>query len=139
MNPVLPANFITAYAVALFCFMLVLCSTRGLPCPGRAWGQHITSGGGGDHLWDASFDKLHLFYVVFLFPVIILLTLCSVYTGLCASLYARLYAVFMLFDYATSCKYNQTLNTFDYASFMRVLPMRRMFQVLLYAGFMHQF
>ena len=71
--------------------------------------------------------------------IIILLTLCSVYTGLCASLCARLYAVFMLFDYAKSCKNNQTLNTFDYASFMRFIPMRRMFQVLLYAGFMHDF
>ena len=30
----------------------------------------------------------------------ILLTLCSVYTGLCVCLYARLYAVFMLFGYA---------------------------------------
>ena len=29
-----------------------------------------------------------------------LLTLCSVYTGLCVCLYTRLYAVFMLFDYA---------------------------------------
>ena len=74
-----------------------------------------------------------------LFRIIILLTLCSVYTGLCASLYARLYAVFMLFDYAKSCKNNQKLNTFDYASFMRVIPMRRMFQVLLYAGFMRDF
>ena len=69
----------------------------------------------------------------------ILLTLCRGYTGLCTGLYARLYAVFMLFDYAKSCKNNQKLNTFDYASFMRVLPMRRMFQVLLYAGFMCDF
>ena len=45
----------------------------------------------------------------------------------------------MLPDYAKSCKHNQQLNAFDYASFMRVLPMRRMFQVLLYAGFMHHF
>ena len=30
MNPVLPAYFITAYAVALFRFMLVLCNARGL-------------------------------------------------------------------------------------------------------------
>ena len=30
MNPVLPAYFITAYAVALFCFMLVLCNARDL-------------------------------------------------------------------------------------------------------------
>ena len=29
MNPVLPVCFMMAYAVALFCFMLVLCSTRG--------------------------------------------------------------------------------------------------------------
>ena len=43
MNPVLPDYFIMAYAVALFCFMLVLCSTCGLPCPGRAWGQHKAS------------------------------------------------------------------------------------------------
>ena len=62
--------------------------------------------------------------------------LCSVYTGLCASLYARLYAVFMLFDHAKSCKNNDMFNTFDYASFLRFLPMRRMSQVLLYAGFM---
>ena len=68
-----------------------------------------------------------------------MMALCSVYTGLCASLYARLYAVFMLFDYAKSCKNNQKLNTFAYANFMRVIPMRRMFQVLLYAGFMQHF
>ena len=37
------ACFMAAYAVALFCFMLVLCSTRGLPCPGRSWGQHKAS------------------------------------------------------------------------------------------------
>ena len=74
-----------------------------------------------------------------LFPVVILLTLCSVYTGLCASLYARLYAGFVLFDYATSCKHNQQINTFGYASFVRFIPMRRMFQVLLYAGFMQHF
>ena len=128
MNPVLPAYFISAYAVALFCFMLVLCSTRGLPCPGRAWGQHKASvkpaqDSGGEQTINC----------------IILLTLCSGYTGLCASLYARLYAVFMLFDYAKSCTYKQKLNTFDYASFMRVRPMRRMFQCLLYAGFMHIF
>ena len=30
MNPVLPAYFISAYAVALFCFMLVLCNARDL-------------------------------------------------------------------------------------------------------------
>ena len=36
------------------------------------------------------------------FRIITLLTLCSVYTGLCVSLYARLYAVFMLFEYAKS-------------------------------------
>ena len=38
MNPVLPAYFITAYAVALFCFMLVLCNARDLswPCLGPA-------------------------------------------------------------------------------------------------------
>ena len=67
---------------------------------------------------------------------VILLTLCRGYTGLCTGLYARLYAVFMLFDYDTSFENNQHFNTFDYASFMRFLPMRRMFQVLLYAGFM---
>ena len=39
MNSVLPVRFMAAYAVALFCFMLVLCSTRGLPCPGRSWGH----------------------------------------------------------------------------------------------------
>ena len=65
----------------------------------------------------------------------ILLTLCRGYAGLCTGLYVRLYAVFMLFDYAKSCKNNRKLNAFDYASFMRVLPMRRMFQVLLYATF----
>ena len=69
----------------------------------------------------------------------ILLTLCRGCAGLCTGLYVRLYAMFMLFDYAKSCKYNQKLNTFDYASFMRFLPMRRMFQVLLYAGFMQHF
>ena len=31
MNPVLPVCFMMAYAVALFCFMLVLCSTRSWP------------------------------------------------------------------------------------------------------------
>ena len=36
----------------------------------------------------------------------------------------------MRFDYAKSCKYNKKLNTFDYASCLRVMPMRRMFQVL---------
>ena len=74
-----------------------------------------------------------------LYYIIILLTLCSVYAGLCASLCARLYAVLLLFDYAKSCKNNQKLNTFAYASFMRFIPMRRMFQVLLYAGFMQHF
>ena len=39
IKSVLPVCFMVAYAVALFCFMLVLCSTCGLPCPGRAWGQ----------------------------------------------------------------------------------------------------
>ena len=67
------------------------------------------------------------------------LTVCRGYTGLCTGLYARLYAVFMLFDYAKSCEHNDIFNTFDDASFMRFLPMRRMFQVLLYAGFMRDF
>ena len=43
MNSVLHVDFMLAYVVALFCFMLVLCSTRGLPCPGRSWGQHKAS------------------------------------------------------------------------------------------------
>ena len=43
MNSVLPVCFMAAYAVALFCFMLVLCGTRGLPCPGRSWGQQKAS------------------------------------------------------------------------------------------------
>ena len=81
-------------------------------------------------------DEIHVYKGVL---CVLLLTLCRVYTRLCASLYARPYAVFMLFDYAKSCKNNKKLNTFDYASFMRVIPMRRMFQVLLYAGFMHHF
>ena len=31
MNPILPVCFMMAYAVALFCFLLVLCSTRSWP------------------------------------------------------------------------------------------------------------
>ena len=107
-----------------YCSALCWCYVALVVCPGRAWGQHKASvkpaqDSGGEQT---------VYYVI-------LLTLCSVYTGLCASLYARLYAVFMLFDYAKSCKYNRKLNTFDYASFMRVIPMRRMFQLLLYARF----
>ena len=127
MNPVLPAYFITAYAVALFCFMLVLFCTRDLSWPclrPAAQSERETS----TRLRRRTNNKY-----------IIILTLCSVYTGLCASLYVCHYAVFMLFDYATSCKNNRKLNAVAYASFMRVLPMRRMFQVLLYAGFMHVF
>ena len=45
----------------------------------------------------------------------------------------------LLFDYAKSCLHNLTFNTSDYARFMRVLPMRRMFQVLHKAGFMQHF
>ena len=97
MNPVLPAYFITAYAVALFCFMLVLCGTRGLPLP---------------IIRDPRLPRgcLHpprippqnniVCFAKQLFRIIILLTLCSVYAGLCVCLYTRLYAVFMLFDYA---------------------------------------
>ena len=78
MSPVLPVCFMMAYAVALFCFMLVLCSTRGLPCSGRSWG--IMAGIGSE--------------------LGIVRTLCRGRTGLCTILYARLYAAFMLFDYA---------------------------------------
>ena len=59
--------------------------------------------------------------------------------ALCASLYTPLYAVFMLFDYTKRYKNNEMFSKFDYASFMRFLPMRRMFQVLLYACFMQYF
>ena len=110
------------------CSALCWCYVALVVCPGRAWGQHKASvkpaqDSGGEQT---------IYYII-------ILTLCSGYTGLCASLFARLYAVFMLFDYAKSCKNNQKLNIFDYASFMRVLPMRGMFQVLLYAGFMRDF
>ena len=37
------ACMMAAYAVALFCFLKLLYSTRGLPCPGRSWGQHQAS------------------------------------------------------------------------------------------------
>ena len=33
----------------------------------------------------------------------------------------------------------EEFRTYEYASFMRVIPVRRMFQVLLYAGFMQHF
>ena len=56
-------------------------------CPGCAWGQHKAS------VKPAQDRKLFV-------SQIMLLTLCSVYTGLCVCLYTRLYAVFMLFDYA---------------------------------------
>ena len=35
--------------------------------------------------------------------MVILLSLCSGYTGLCTARYARLHAVFMMFDYAKGC------------------------------------
>ena len=110
------------------CSALCWCYVALVVCPGRAWGQHKASvkpaqDSGGEQT---------IYYII-------ILTLCSGYTGLCTGLYARLYAVFMLFDYAKSCKNNQQLHTFDYASFMRVPPMRRMFQVLLYAGLCRDF
>ena len=91
-------------------------------CPGCAWGQHKASvkpaqdSGGEKTIHDIIRDPrlprgcLHpprippqnniVCFAKQLFRIIILLTLCSVYTGLCVCLYARLYAVFMLFDYA---------------------------------------
>ena len=78
MNPLLPVCFMMAYAVALFCFMLVLCSTRS---------------------WPALAVLGAMLSFVFLFLLIILLTLCRGYAGLCTRVYARL-AVLMLFAYA---------------------------------------
>ena len=60
------------------------------------------------------------------------------YRALCVSLCTSLCGAYAV-RFCKSYKYNQKLNTFDYASFMRVIRMRRMFQVLLYAGFMHHF
>ena len=79
-----------AYAVALFCFTLVLCSARGLPCPGRS-----------------CVHKARILFGI-QFGILagigsglgILLTLCRGYTGLCTGHYARLYAAFMLLDCA---------------------------------------
>ena len=65
-----------AYAVALFYFMLVLCSTRGLPCPGRSWGQH-------ERLYVRLYAVFMLLayakYCIFIvsFTLLILLALCA--------------------------------------------------------------